>query len=112
MYEVTDPQNGLADIWTFDLVRRVPSRLTFEPESEVYPIWSPDDQTVVYSVLQPNGAFDLYRKTSTGAGAPERVYTSGALKFPIVYLVMLSLGYLLVTKGRIAQRLSQISTPS
>jgi len=83
VYEVTDPQNGLADIWTFDLVRRVPTRLTFEPENEVSPIWSPDDQTIVYSVLQPNGAFDLYRKASSGAGGPERVCTSGALKFPM-----------------------------
>jgi serine/threonine protein kinase len=82
-YEVTDPQNGLADIWIFDLVRRVPTRLTFEPENEIQPIWSPDDQSIVYGVAQPNGAFDLYRKPSTGAGAPERAYTSSALKFPM-----------------------------
>jgi Tol biopolymer transport system component len=82
VYEVMDPQNGLSDIWTFDLLRRVPTRLTFEPESELYPIWSPDDQTIVYTFSQPNGAFDLYRKSSTGAGAPERVYSSNTLKFP------------------------------
>ena len=82
-YDVSDPQNGLADIWTFDLVRRVPTRLTFEPENEVHPIWSPDDQSIVYGSAQPNGAFDLYRKSSTGAGAPERIYTSAALKFPM-----------------------------
>jgi Tol biopolymer transport system component/predicted Ser/Thr protein kinase len=81
-YEVPDPQNGLADIWIFDLVRRVPTRLTFEPASETFPIWSPDDQTIVYSVAQPNGAIDLFRKSSTGAGAPERLYTSSALKLP------------------------------
>jgi hypothetical protein len=35
---------------------------------------------------------------------------SGAMKFPIVYFIMLSLGYLLVTGGRIAQQLPQVST--
>jgi hypothetical protein len=34
---------------------------------------------------------------------------SGALKFPIVYLVMLSLGYLLITEGKVMQRSQQIS---
>jgi hypothetical protein len=37
---------------------------------------------------------------------------SGAMKFPIVYFVMLSLGYLLITEGKVAQRLPHISTPS
>jgi hypothetical protein len=35
---------------------------------------------------------------------------SGILKFPIVYLIMISLGYLLLTNGKIAQRLAQVST--
>lgn len=36
---------------------------------------------------------------------------SGAMKFSIVYFIMLSLGYLLITEGRIAQRLPQVPTP-
>jgi hypothetical protein len=35
---------------------------------------------------------------------------SGTLKFPIVYFMMLSLGYLLITEGRIVQRLPQVSS--
>ncbi len=35
---------------------------------------------------------------------------SGAIKFPIVYFIMLSLGYLLFTEGKITQRLPQVST--
>src|SRR5438876_3969435 len=82
-YDLTDPQNGLSDIWVFDLVRRVPTRLTYEPENENYPIWSPDDQTIIYGYAQANGSFDLYKKSSTGAGAPELIYKSNALKFPM-----------------------------
>lgn len=35
---------------------------------------------------------------------------SGLLKFPIVYFIMISLSYLLLTNGKITQRLSQVST--
>jgi hypothetical protein len=35
---------------------------------------------------------------------------SGAMKFPIVYFIMLALGYLLITEGRIAQGLPEAST--
>jgi len=82
-YDAVDPQNGLSDIWIFDLVRRVPTRLTFEPENEAYPIWSPDDQTIAYSYQQSNGGFDIYKKPSTGAGVSERLFASKALKFSI-----------------------------
>jgi hypothetical protein len=33
---------------------------------------------------------------------------SGAMKFPIVYFVMLTLGYLLITEGKLVQRLPQV----
>jgi Tol biopolymer transport system component len=80
-YDLLDSQSGLSDIWIFDLVRRVPTRLTFEAENEAYPIWSPDDQTIAYSFQRPNGGFDLYKKPSTGAGVSEPVFASPALKF-------------------------------
>lgn len=35
---------------------------------------------------------------------------SGAMKFSIVYFIMFSLGYLLITEGKIVQRLPQVST--
>ena len=36
---------------------------------------------------------------------------SGALKFPLMYLTMFALAYLLVTNGKIAERLPQLATP-
>lgn len=37
---------------------------------------------------------------------------SGAMKFPMVYFIMLSLGYLLITEGRIMQRLPDVGRPA
>jgi Tol biopolymer transport system component len=37
------------DIWVIDLARGVPTRLTFDPITENYPIWSPDSSHVVYA---------------------------------------------------------------
>jgi Tol biopolymer transport system component len=80
-YDLRDSQSGLSDIWIFDLIRRVPTRLTFEAENEAFPIWSPDDQTIAYSFQRPNGGFDVYKKPSTGAGVSEPFFASPALKF-------------------------------
>jgi eukaryotic-like serine/threonine-protein kinase len=54
------------DVWTYDLQRDSPKRLTFDPGSDVIPIWSPDAARLVFgSNRQAN--FDLYMKNSDGA---------------------------------------------
>ena len=40
---------GLGDIWVYDLARHVRDRLTSAPGMEVFPLWSPDGQSIVYS---------------------------------------------------------------
>jgi Tol biopolymer transport system component len=58
------------DVWVMDLVRGVPSRLTFGPAVSNLPIWSPDGLRILY----PNrrrGVFDLYIKPANGAGQEE-----------------------------------------
>jgi Tol biopolymer transport system component len=57
----------VSDIWVLDLVRGVPTRLTFEPAVDNLPIWSPDGLRVLFASRR-SGAFNLYVKPSTGAG--------------------------------------------
>jgi Tol biopolymer transport system component len=64
--------DGNTDIWLIDISRDVLVRFTSSPAPEIYPIWSPDGQRIVYS--SPSGGkrgFDLYEKrvNSTGGGA-------------------------------------------
>jgi len=60
---------GNVDIWLLDLARRVLSRFTSDPRPEIYPIWSPDGQRIVYA--KPNRAgsgFNLYQRSIAGNG--------------------------------------------
>lgn len=60
------------DIWIRDLERDVATRLTFHPAPDYLPIWSPDDEWVVFASMRdrPRGN-GLYRKRSSGAGEAE-----------------------------------------
>jgi Tol biopolymer transport system component len=70
-----------ADIWILDLVRGVPSRLTFDPGVEQYPVWSPDGSHVAFRSSR-GGVGDIYQKLASGVGAEELLLKSGAGKFP------------------------------
>src|SRR5262249_38720866 len=43
-----EPQATTRDIWVIDLARQVSSRLTFDPQNENYPLWSPDGASILY----------------------------------------------------------------
>jgi Tol biopolymer transport system component len=70
------------DIWIYDLVRGTETRLTFDPFSDDNPVWSPDDQEIVYSSELGNRAVrEILRKKSSGEGSPSVLYQSDSLKF-------------------------------
>ena len=62
-----------SDLWTVDVERNVLSRLTFARGFNVFPIWSPDGRTVLFS---SGSTLNLFRKDSSGTGGEERVATS------------------------------------
>jgi Tol biopolymer transport system component len=41
-----DRQSANMDIWIMDLARNVPTRFTFDPAAEGFPIWSPDGRQI------------------------------------------------------------------
>ena len=76
-----DKEKGTNDIWLVDLARGIPSRLTFDPASDILPIWSPDGSRVLFS-SQREGVTNLYQKLSSGAGQDELLLKSDEAKFP------------------------------
>src|SRR5688572_25008593 len=60
------------DIWIWDLAREALTRLTFGPEGEGYPVWTPDSRRVVYRSLDRAGT-TIFRKTADGTGIAERL---------------------------------------
>jgi Tol biopolymer transport system component len=78
--ERRDPQTGTDDIWLVDLARSTLLRFTFGPFNQTHPVWSPDGNQIVFA-SDRDGASNLYRKASTGAGNEELLLASDAAKY-------------------------------
>jgi tricorn protease-like protein len=76
----TDPANGNADVWTYDLERGGTRRLTFDPAIDAMPVWSPDGGRMVFSSSR-QFAFDLYLKNADGAQEEKSIERSDVDKF-------------------------------
>jgi Tol biopolymer transport system component len=56
------------DIWTLEFARPTPTRFTFSPETDIYPLWTPDGSAIIYSsttdgvVVKPFAAAGAARK--------------------------------------------------
>jgi Tol biopolymer transport system component len=80
--DIVDPQVGQADIWVYDLARRVSTRFTFGPADSTFSLWSPDDSRIVFQSNR-KGQGDLFNKVSSGTGNDEEVLVQeGSLKVP------------------------------
>jgi len=75
-----DIQDQDQDIWTWDLARRALDRLTVGPDPELFPVWTPDGQRLVYTSLR--GGPGMYWQQADGSGAPERLTTSITVQVP------------------------------
>ncbi len=70
-----DQQAGTFDIWIFEIERNLLTRLTFEPETELGPVWSADGKRVAFSG-DVFGHSSIFVKPLSGAGAPELLFES------------------------------------
>ncbi len=69
------------DIWIWDFARETLTRLTFDPASDFYPVWTPDGQHVVFSSRRA-GAANLYWKAADGTGGAERLTEGPNNQYP------------------------------
>jgi Tol biopolymer transport system component len=70
-----DARDESLDIWTWDLMRRILSRVTTDPAQDAYPVWSPDGRRLAFA--SPRGGlgagFNMYWQNADGTGTPERL---------------------------------------
>jgi Tol biopolymer transport system component len=78
---LVDPNVGSTDIWLHDLSRGISSPLTFDPEWDEHPIWSPDGKSLVFKSRR-EGVYNLYEVDSIGAGSEEVLLKSEAHETP------------------------------
>ncbi|HEX3744689.1 MAG TPA: protein kinase [Bryobacteraceae bacterium] len=76
-----DPSVGTYDLWLYDLTRNLESRFTFDPGNDMYPVWSQDGSSILFS-SDRGGRFGIYRKPSTGAQKEDLLYQSAGVSQP------------------------------
>jgi Tol biopolymer transport system component/tRNA A-37 threonylcarbamoyl transferase component Bud32 len=71
-----EARGDASDLWVHDLERGVASRFTFDPASDIAPVWSPDGAQIAFSSIRGTGAsYDLYLQDVTGAGSAMELLT-------------------------------------
>ncbi|HSD64381.1 MAG TPA: protein kinase [Ignavibacteriaceae bacterium] len=79
-YDLYDVGEKNIDIWTLDLNRNVSTRLTFNKEGDIVPIWTKDEKQILYSSSIINGVFDGYIKNADGSGDAQLIFKSAYTK--------------------------------
>ncbi len=70
-----DVRDQELDIWTFDLARKTLTRLTMDPGTDGYPVWTPDGRRIIFESNR-TGVFNLYSQAADGTGTPEALTKS------------------------------------
>ena len=70
VYDLADARSAAFDLWRLIFSRGEPTRLTFNPGSDLFPVWSPDGSRLAFASVR-DGPPQLYEIGAAGAG-PER----------------------------------------
>lgn len=70
-----------SDIWVWDLRRQALTRMTFDPATDTYPLWTPDSRRLIFT-SQRAGAFNMWWQAADGSGTPERLTTHDRTQAP------------------------------
>jgi serine/threonine protein kinase len=70
---------GKGDLWMLEVNRGVTSPLNSRPGTNIWPIWSSDSRSVVFSSGPP---FNLFRTEVGGSGGEQRLTQSEIFQFP------------------------------
>jgi Tol biopolymer transport system component/predicted Ser/Thr protein kinase len=74
----TRDRPGGNDLWLLDLERGPPSRFTSASINNIYPVWSPDGRTIVFT----SGGLRLFRKDSGGPTDEQQVTEGPSPQYP------------------------------
>ena len=77
--------NDGMDLFVYDLARNNLSRLTFAPEGNCCPLWSPDGERILFASTRAAGPANLYQKNADGTGEVERLTESPRHQIPFTW---------------------------
>jgi serine/threonine-protein kinase len=76
--DIRDQEN---DIWIWEIARSTLTRITFDPEPDLFPVWTRDGRRLAFSEAH-SGAINVYAQAADGTGTPERLTTAAYTQYP------------------------------
>jgi len=73
-------ENQPSNLWLIEFQRGTTTRFTFDPNTDVDPLWFPDGSRIVFS-SNHDGHFDVYQKATSGGGSEDPILQSSDNKF-------------------------------
>jgi len=81
---VYSQRDGNMDIWSYEISRRAWDRITFGAGDDIYPLWSPDDTSVISGSVGKTNIVDLYQRQLRAPQDSEApLLESSEPKFPL-----------------------------
>ena len=72
VYVIQEPGKA-GDIWVYDLIRNIPTKLTFDDFDQTWPVWAPDGKSIAYA-SNKNGTYDIFEKNINGLEEEKLLY--------------------------------------
>ena len=69
------------DVWTWDFARQTLTRLTFDADIDLVPVWTPDSRRIVFASAR-TGVYNLYARNVDGATQDVRLTTGANTQLP------------------------------
>ena len=81
VYDQAEPRNRTFDLWRLDFARDIPSRLTFHPSHDLFPLWSPDGTRIAFSSIREPPP-QLYALNADSAGTERPLFKTSVPASP------------------------------
>jgi eukaryotic-like serine/threonine-protein kinase len=78
LFDRASPRTGTWDVWSLDLERGTETPVASGPETEVYPIWLPDEGSIAYSI--DRGAEPQLFRKNLATGREEKLLPGGGFQ--------------------------------
>jgi eukaryotic-like serine/threonine-protein kinase len=67
------------DLWVYEIALGALRRLTFSPDLDTSPIWTPDGRHVTFNGIRTTRSMEIFQMSFDGSGSEERLIDAGAL---------------------------------